>query len=48
MGRLRTLLHWRSLHWKIASLVAVACTAVALTETPRDPVARRSRFRSPA
>ncbi|WP_055498244.1 sensor histidine kinase [Streptomyces albus] len=31
MGRLRTLLHWRSLHWKIASLVAVACTAVALT-----------------
>ncbi|GGS23174.1 two-component sensor histidine kinase [Streptomyces aureoverticillatus] len=31
MDTVRTLLHWRSLRWKIALLVAVACGAIALT-----------------
>ncbi|MFD5702474.1 histidine kinase dimerization/phospho-acceptor domain-containing protein, partial [Streptomyces lasiicapitis] len=31
MGHVRSLLHWRSLRWKIALLVAVACGAIALT-----------------
>ncbi|GGO59397.1 MULTISPECIES: sensor histidine kinase [Streptomyces] len=31
MGNVRSLLHWRSLRWKIALLVAVACGAIALT-----------------
>ncbi|MFJ6393355.1 ATP-binding protein [Streptomyces sp. NPDC091972] len=31
MGTVRALLHWRSLRWKIAVLVAVACCGIALT-----------------
>lgn len=31
MDTLRDLLNWRSLRWKIAVLVAVACCAIALT-----------------
>ncbi len=31
MHTVRSLLNWRSLRWKIALLVAVACCAVALT-----------------
>lgn len=31
MGTVRALLNWRSLRWKIALLVAVACCAIALT-----------------